>query len=185
MSLRKRPACGDPLDDATATPIAAFPGFYLIDQPCSPTEKPGAPEFSGVDLAVARRTRGKNASSPFAAPLSLIPVSRSRDSDDEWVQACEAWDLHVWIQRKHCYYHRVVGLTMNLVCWGAKGKPLTVPFAPPPDDWGEYVVHHRDWDTTNVSVDNLVPMLDAHHRTLKAKQKLRGPLLRNASLASV
>ena len=82
-----------------------------------------------------RRKRARTASAAFAKPLTLDPIARLRDSGAEYAVTSQAWDLHVWLDQKHTYYHCVVGLTCNLVCWGRNGQRLAKPFAVPKEQW--------------------------------------------------
>ena len=173
-AARKRPAAALEHD---ACDLENYSPYCLINRPSLPKLVPSAPDFLGIEYSVVRRKRARQRESAFAKPLRLIPKPRHETSDDEYSGATESWDLHVWLNKKHCYYHRLVGLTLNQVCWGANEKRLGQPYTAPLEEWGQYVVHHLDWNPLNVSQTNLAPMLKVHHDSLCDKQVLRGQLL--------
>ena len=153
MAFRKRPASA--FGDAIAHDIDAFPPYCLLKRSCLPKLREAAPDFKGIEFSIVRRKRARDAQNQFTAPLSLDPQSRSKDSDEEAAHATSKWDLHVWLNKNHCQYHRLVGLSTNLVCWGKSGKRLASPYPVSSDEWGNFDVHHLDWDSTNVAQANL------------------------------
>ena len=184
MSLPKRPASNVSYKRPAALrddvfEIEPFTPYCLVKRPCLPKMREDAPDFQGIEYSVMRRKRARDATSEFGKPLSLDPRTRSKESDEEAANASDKWDLHLWLGKKHnhAYYHRLVGLTTNLVCWGKYGRRLSSPYIVPSDRWHEYAVHHIDWDSKNVAQSNLAPMLDEDHRSLLHGQRLQGKLL--------
>ena len=180
-SARKRPAsvaftsCEH--DDESAVPIDKYPPYFLISGPGIPKLRDEAPDFDGIEYNIARKRRAHDAPSVFAEPLQLDPRPRHAEDVNCEFAGTLAWDLHVWIGSVHTFYHRIAGLTLNKVCWGKNGRRLKNPYTVPLADWDNYVVHHLDWNPSNVERSNLAPLVKEDHDSLSYQQRLPGKVL--------
>ena len=136
-------------------------------------------EFFGVAYDMALRLSPASAQKLrrwHALPLPLVPEPRHAGYEEA------SWALGVQAGGFHTTYHRLVGLTLNLVCWTAKGTRVQRRFAVPPSRWHKYHVHHLNWNFLDCRRQNLAPIPIALHVTLTFGQRLPGRLRANPNL---
>ena len=130
------------------------PYVLTMERPKYPI-RVGAHCFEGVDFSIRRLSqsnRPRSGRSLWGAARCLQPKEASGTPGrfDLEVQLCCDY-VRFWTS-----YHRLVGMTL-LQCWhDSNGNLLERGYTVPPDRWGDYHIHHRNSNTFDVSLSNLV-----------------------------
>ena len=65
----------------------------------------------------------------------------------------------------HVNYHRLIGLSMLPCKVNSAGNPVE-PYMVPPEQWGKFEVHHKNWNNLDCRLRNLEVVPKKWHREL-------------------
>ena len=173
--LKKRP-CGllKPIPPKPPAVPAGASNYDLL--PARPPQviKCAGGRFIGVEYEVALRLSAERVRKNrcwHSTALKFKTQPRHASNPDGF------WDIELEASGFKTTYRRLVGLSLNLCCWGLDKKRLSKPFKVPLKEWRNYRVHHINWNPWDCRLQILAPIHRDLRASLKKGELLPGPVM--------